>query len=235
MPTFDSIWRQASSLEGWLTEAQGRRLHSGALELDSEDLAVEIGSHKGKSTIVIASGLRCGARLVTIDPFDEPRWGGGAAALDEFEANVEAAACSDRVDLLRALSSQVSRSWPEHLSIAMLYVDGAHDYPTVSADIRSWAPRVRPGGSLMIHDAFSSPGVTKAVLRHMARNPTFDYEGADGTLVHFVARPASLRGRMLLYARVAYFVRNLGIKLALRWRWPWLRVALGQRAPEHPY
>jgi predicted O-methyltransferase YrrM len=234
-PAFDRAWDQASNVGGWLTRQQAATLYSATSRLQPNDVAVEIGSHQGKSTIMIASALPEGARLIAIDPFDDPRWGGGSEALAEFEANIEAAGLTDKVELARGLSSEVSRNWTLEQDIALLYLDGAHDYPTVADDIASWAGRIEAGGTLLIHDAFSSVGVTKAILRHLATNSEFDYQRADGSLVQFIARPTSAWNRVRLLGRLGYFVRNIGVKIALRRRWEWVRIVLGHRLAEDPY
>ena len=75
--TFAEAWTMASTVDGWLTEGQGRALFEAGRRLLGGTTAVEIGSHRGKSAILIASGLPEGGRLVAVDPFDNPRWGGG--------------------------------------------------------------------------------------------------------------------------------------------------------------
>ena len=47
----------------------------------------------------------------------------------------------------------------------LLYVDGAHRYGPARDDLRDWGARVRPGGALLVHDCFSSVGVTLAIGR----------------------------------------------------------------------
>ncbi len=48
--------------------------------------------------------------------------------------------------------------------VELLYIDGAHRYAPARDDIRRWGDRVPPGGTLLIHDSFSSVGVTGAIL-----------------------------------------------------------------------
>ena len=58
------------------------------------------------------------------------------------------------------------RRWTRsRASIDLLYVDGAHRYAPARDDIARWGARVRPGGLLLIHDSFSSVGVTLAQAR----------------------------------------------------------------------
>jgi predicted O-methyltransferase YrrM len=235
MNSFSEAWRLAKPIEGWLTQAQGRRLYDAAARLGPGDVAVEIGSHHGKSTVIIASALPEGAKVLAIDPFDDERWGGGRDSLAIFNANLERGGISDKVELQRGLSGEVVTRWPSTDRIALLYIDGAHDYPSVSRDITFWGAYLAEQASVLIHDAFSSIGVTGAVLRHLTVNRLYDYRGAAGTLVHFSHERSNPLRKVLLAAHLAYFARNLGVKFALRHRWDWLRVGLRHRTTEYPY
>ena len=64
----------------------------------------------------------------------------------------------------------------------LLYVDGAHRYGPARDDLRDWGARVRPGGALLVHDCFSSVGVTLALVRELVFGTTFDYEGRAAPL-----------------------------------------------------
>jgi predicted O-methyltransferase YrrM len=235
MRSFSEAWRLAEPIEGWLTQAQGRRLYETAARLRRGDVAVEIGSHHGKSTVIIASALPEGATMLAIDPFDDERWGGGRDSLAIFNANLERGGVANKVELRRGLSGEVVTGWPSTDHIAFLYVDGAHDYRSVSRDITLWGPHLADQASVLIHDAFSAAGVTGAVLRHLTVNRSYDYRGAAGTLVHFSHEPSNPLRKVLLVARIVYFTRNLGVKVALRHRWDWLRVGLRHRTTEYPY
>ena len=46
----------------------------------------------------------------------------------------------------------------------MLYIDGAHRVGPARDDIVRWGAKVAPGGTLLIHDSYSSVGVTLALL-----------------------------------------------------------------------
>ena len=69
----------------------------------------------------------------------------------------------DRVRHVRMLSSQAPL---EDGPIDLLYVDGAHRFGPARDDIVRWGARVRDGGTMLVHDSFSSIGVTLALLRH---------------------------------------------------------------------
>jgi predicted O-methyltransferase YrrM len=234
--TFDEAWTLASQAEGWLTEAQGRLLFGAAGQVSDGEAVVEIGSHHGKSTILLALGLRPGATMTAVDPFDDPRWGGGPEAFEAFRRNLERAGVSDRVTLYRGLSADAARSWtgPE---VGLAWLDGAHDLRSVLEDIDGWCPRVARGGRLLVHDAFSAIGTTKAVLRRLWWNRSFRYVGCERTLVVFEKEDRSVLGAIAdalrMSRRLVFFARVVGIKLARRRNLPKVESFL-MRVPNEP-
>ena len=62
-PRFEDVWARADAIGGWMTEGQGRLLFDSALNLTSGARIVEIGSHQGRSTVVLGlAGSRDRAR-----------------------------------------------------------------------------------------------------------------------------------------------------------------------------
>lgn len=59
-------------------------------------------------------------------------------------------------------SVEVAKEWKIPLDVCFL--DGAHDFDNVTADINAWMPHVKPGGLLIGHDAFMF-GVKRAIRR----------------------------------------------------------------------
>ena len=157
MPTFEQAWTVADSVEGWLLESQGRALFEAAGRLMPGTSAVEIGSHRGKSTVLIALGLPDSARLTAVDPFDDPRWGGGADSLETFRSNLTRAGVDQRVDLFRGLSEEAAAQWTSPL-VGFLWVDGAHDVESTLKDFDGWMPHMAVGAEMYVHDAFSAVG-----------------------------------------------------------------------------
>ena len=76
-PEFASVWAGADRIAGWLSRDQAAVLFDAAGALPPGSTVVEIGSHQGRSTVVLAAGLSAGSRLVAVDPFDATwRYGG---------------------------------------------------------------------------------------------------------------------------------------------------------------
>ena len=174
----------AAPSEGWLTEPQARRLWAAGARARPAGAVVEIGSFRGRSTVVLA--LATGS-VVAIDPHAgsdrgpqeiAPEASRGNADHDAFAANLAAAGVSDRVRHVRKFSDAAHADVDGPLSL--LYVDGAHRFGPARADVVDWGGRVEPGGTMLVHDAFSSIGVTLALARFVRRLPRVALHRADG-------------------------------------------------------
>ncbi len=222
MSDFADAWSAASQVEGWLLESQARALFDAAQALAAGTTAVEIGSHRGKSATLIALGLPEGARLTAVDPFDDPRWGGGPESLQIFESNMQKVGVRERVDLFRGLSEEASASW-RGLPVGLLWVDGAHDLASTLKDFDGWMPHMARGGRLYVHDAFSALGTTRAILRRFWFSSRVEFIGCERTLAMFVVRPLRPRERLAsgwrLARRLPFFFRIVAIKISRRRGW----------------
>ena len=219
--TFADAWALADDVDGWLTPEQGRALFDAAAKVPSGRAAIEVGSHRGKSTILLARGLAPGATLTAIDPFDDPRWGGGPESLEIFTANLERAGVAERVELHRGLSEEAAHDW-SGLPVALAWIDGAHDRRSVLIDIDRWDEHLVEGGTMLLHDAFSAIGTSEAVLARLWWTRRYRYVGCVRTLVEFRKEPRSVPEALVdavrLSPRLAFFARMVAIKLARRRR-----------------
>jgi hypothetical protein len=225
---FAAVWMRAETIPGWLTLTQARALWDAASNADPGSLIVEIGSHQGRSTVVLAAAARAaGATVVAIDPFVDGAMFGGAATRDKFEANLEAAGLRSVVRLIAERSTAIRPGWDE--PIGVLYIDGKHDYWTVSDDLQ-WAVHVADGGRVLVHDAYSSVGVTLALLRHVLPGRSLRYLGRTASLARFeVARPA-LADRSRMLRELPWWLCNVAVKIVLR-----IGRLFGHRTTPDPY
>jgi predicted O-methyltransferase YrrM len=229
---FEDAWSVASSIEGWLTRDQAWVLFGAARALPAGSTVVEIGSHQGRSTVLLASGLPAGGRLVTVDPFD-PRWRyGGPSTEARLRDHLARALVADRVEVMVTTSRAARASYdgPVHL----LHVDGKHDYRTVRDDLR-WTALVPEGGVVLVHDAFSSLGVTTALLRTLPVARRLAYTGRTGSLARLVVRRPSLGDRLRALRELPWWARNLVVKVLLRLRLRPIARVLGHDDPADPY
>ena len=120
----------------------------------------------------------------------------------------------------------------------MLYIDGAHRYGPARADIRDWGRRVGDGGTMLIHDSFSSIGVTLAIGRELVAGRRFRYVGRSRSLAEYRADLAGgdrFGNAVRQLVELPWFVRNVGLKVLLSLGWGRLARRLGLREPEWPY
>src|SRR5436309_4893603 len=101
--SFDEALHAVAGVEGWMTDAQARRLWDRARTLEPGGTVVEIGSYRGRSAIVLARAAREGVEVVAIDPHAGndrgPQQIHGTADEGEadhcsFLANLERAGCA---------------------------------------------------------------------------------------------------------------------------------------------
>jgi predicted O-methyltransferase YrrM len=241
---FDAALRAVDGVEGWLTEAQARRLWDRAQAAGPRARVVEIGSYRGRSAIVLARAAS--GEVVAIDPHAGndrgPRQIHGTAGEGEadnraFRANLERAGVAERVRHVRRPSGEALEEVAG--SLDLLYVDGAHRYGPARDDLDRWSARVAPGGTLLVHDAFSSVGVTLAIARLLVVGAHFRYAGRTGSLAEYRREDLGARARVANAARqlaeLPWFLRNLLVKLALVLRVRPVARALGHRSGSWPY
>ena len=128
-----------------------------------------------------------------------------------------------------------------HGTIDVLYIDGAHRYAAGAGRHQGLGrARVADGGTLLIHDSFSSVGVTLAIVRELVFGRRFRYVGRSRSLARYRAdlgRGAGDRARNAArqLAQLGWFARNVALKVLLRLGAGTLLARLGRRAPEWPY
>lgn len=243
--SFHDAWNRATPIEGWLTEGQARRLYLAALTVPEGGQVVEIGSFRGRSASVLATAAR---RVVCVDPHMGSDRGPqeieadpelGASDFESFHANLATAGVADRIEHVRALSADALDAVPGAAHV--LFVDGAHRYGPALDDLRRWGAKVPPGGRLLVHDSFSSIGVTGALLRAVTFSSHWRYLGRSRSLAEWERRrePAGagerLRGIGEQLAALPWFARNVAVKaLIVAGRPGWAR-ALGHRDGPWPY
>jgi predicted O-methyltransferase YrrM len=210
----DEAWDAASKIPGFLVENEARLLGTIAACLPNTGAIVEIGSFKGKSTVMLAKvsqhyGL---GPIVAIDPHNfnseelrEHRTSSDASSFSEFTDNLKAAGVSERVDVRRALSTDVVRDWSS--PIRFLWIDGNHSYRGAKADLDGFAPYLVPHGVVALHDALHDfPGPIRVFVEDILRSNRYGASGFTNSIAWSQFRPddgALFEGQRQALDRVA--------------------------------
>ncbi|MEJ5260499.1 MAG: class I SAM-dependent methyltransferase [Anaerohalosphaeraceae bacterium] len=139
-------FQELCELEGHLSEKEVLTLFYFAYFPKEEGSIVEIGSFKGKSTMVLASGLKKAGRAEKVFAVDPHLRG----SYEVFLENLRVHSVRDTVCPLRMTSEEAAKGWNE--SIRLLFVDGSHLYEDVLLDIRLWEPWLVRNGLIIFHD-----------------------------------------------------------------------------------
>jgi len=246
-PDLATVSARVADVQGWMSPGQASTLYDAAVGCPDHGTIVEIGSFQGRSTIVLASAAPPDAVVIAIDPHagndrgPQEIDGFEDAAADDnatFVANLERAGVAERVRHLRMFS--VAALGEVAGPVDVLYIDGAHRYAPARADIRDWGARVSDDGTMLIHDSFSSLGVTFAILRELLLGSRFRYVGRSRSMTIYRADlPAGLGARAGNAARqlaqLPWFVENLVLKVALTLGLGKVLGRFGRAVPDWPY
>lgn len=245
-PSFDQILAAVAEVEGWMTDDQARLLHDVASGLHPGDCMVEIGSFRGRSIIVVAQSAASSVRIVAIDPHgggdrgpqeiapDEVR---GDADHEAFMTNLASAGVADHVEHVRKTSDDALVDVQG--DVDMLYIDGAHRFGPARSDITAWGDRVGVGGTMLIHDSFSSIGVTFALVTTTFLSRRWKYVGRAQSMAEFrhvdLGTAESVKNLMRQLAQLPWFVRNVVIKVLITVKLAPLARLLGHHGTDWPY
>jgi hypothetical protein len=224
--TFEEARSAVDGIDGWLSDDQARRLWDRARALAPGATVVEIGSFRGRSTVLTALALPPDTQVIAIDPH-----GGNDRGPQEFEGkaseaevdhhvfleNLDRAGVRERVTYVREFS-HVAHDAVDG-DVDLLYIDGAHRFVPARADVVSWGARVRPGGTMLIHDSFSCLGVTMAIFAVLTGSPEWQYEGRSGSMAQYrrvrLAPAERRRSTLDQVAQLPWFFTNLLMKVLL--------------------
>ncbi len=238
--------RALDGVEGWFSPEQVARVVERASQVPPTGRIVEIGSFRGRSMVAIARSAPEGVEIVAIDPHagndrgpQEIEGFEDEAAVDSkvFLTNLERAGVRDRVTYVRKFSHEALGDVEG--PIDMLHIDGAHRYGPASDDIVSWGARVVDGGSILVHDSFSSVGVTLALATKLMFSGRWRYVGRSRSLAEYRREPVGGRARLANVARqlaqLPWFARNVAIKVLIVAKLPQLTKLLGHTGENWPY
>lgn len=143
-------------VDGWLTDAEAAELQ----RLAENQVVLEIGTWKGRSTIAMAATAR---RVIAIDHFYGDGYAGKAFTLPEAVQNIHDKGVRDKVNLCCGSYVDIL----PHLNMTkfgLVLYDADHTYDATITALRLIVPKVLPGTPVAVHDyePAAYPQVVKA-------------------------------------------------------------------------
>jgi hypothetical protein len=148
--------RDIASIDGWLSRDAAVLLYDLARQV-TKGCIVEVGSYRGRSTVVLALGAAAGhsPRVYAVEPH-EPFIGvlGGEFGPEDkaaFFRNMLRTGAYRHVRLLNISSEVLAPGWNQ--PVALLWLDGDHAYEGVRRDFDAWQPHLLPDCDVVLDDA----------------------------------------------------------------------------------
>lgn len=132
---------QAERIPGWMTRQELEWLYEKAKTMES---VVEIGSFKGRSTFVLASGCNSGiGKVYAIDPFTGValKCNPMADGKPTFEDFIKNCGHFKNLTVLKKTSLEAAASEHVPAEVDMVFIDGDHSYEGLKSDLEIWTAR----------------------------------------------------------------------------------------------
>jgi len=138
--------------------------------LPKDSVAAEIGVAEGHfSADLLEKGVR---KLYSVDNWNHiPSVTGDGNFNQEWHdknyrvAKERLSKYGERSVILKGLSVEMAKLVPDN-SLDLLYLDGAHYYAGVAADLNAWYPKVKSGGVVAGHDYENTDYQVKEAVSH---------------------------------------------------------------------
>lgn len=161
--------RLSAEIPGWIRGEQAEALALASFALPAAPVIVQIGTFFGSAAVLLAGArqLQGSGRVYCIDPFDcsgddfsVPHYrrilveAGGGTPRVHFDRNIRGAGLQRWVEAIEGRAEDIAAGWTAPIDLLALNGDqspvGAH------AAYRAWAPFLKPGGVIAVHN--SAPG-----------------------------------------------------------------------------
>ncbi len=208
-----AILAAAQGAGGHLRPREARFLALAALTVRAQGTIVEIGSYKGRSTVLLAHAARRAGRagVVAIDPLTSETVAATAALTATqpehvraaFERNLDAAGVSADVELIPRTSLEVATSWSR--PIRLLWIDGDHSNDGALRDVLAFTPFLSDGAVLAMHDVLNPfEGPVLAFAEHVLGSEWFASFGFCGSIAWAVRTSDREQSRAFATAKAEY-------------------------------
>lgn len=179
-------------VEGWLTPIEVIKLYESAqraiLETSINKIC-EIGSYKGKSTVILAKVIKNhgSGKLISVDPhentYTQKTHNSNASSLPDLKKNITKFKLKTFVEIVQDYSSAYMPKLLDE-SFALIFIDGDHEYRQVARDFEISFKKTSWNGYIAMHDALNILGPRKIMINAL-KNPNLIFCGLYGDLAIF--------------------------------------------------
>lgn len=172
-----------ANVEGFLSLPEATLLHDMAASVPSGSNVLEIGAYRGRSTCALALGAKeAGAIVYSVDNHPDYQVDNtvfGMVDNQAYYANLAHYGVGDVVRTINLPSDWVAVIWDD--PIALLFIDGSHEYRHVKNDWRNWSLYA---DTVLLHDtAGYHEGVDRVVLEILASGMWYCVQKVDSISV----------------------------------------------------
>lgn len=185
----DKLLNEIESVEGYLTPKEVRFLALLAACPTAVGDVLEIGSFKGKSTVILAKSAQFGGnhtKIYAVDPMTapsetDPDLRGAASSFEDFQKNIKAHEVHENIEFHQTFSYELAKTWDKPLRL--LWIDGDHTYHGTKSDFEGFAPHLADGGIVAIHDVLHEfDGGIRVFMENVLLSPNFAASGFCGSI-----------------------------------------------------
>ncbi len=184
----EKLLDEIADFEGYLSPNEIRFLTLLAACPTADGEILEIGSFKGKSTIILAKASRLTEKpfVHAVDPMvapseTDPDLKGESSSYPAFQKNLENGGVADIVELHQTFSSELAKTWDK--AIRLLWIDGDHTYKGTSLDLKGFEDHLTDGAIVAFHDVLHEfEGGIRVFMEDILLSPNYGACGFVGSI-----------------------------------------------------
>jgi predicted O-methyltransferase YrrM len=184
----ENLLKEVETVEGYLALNEMRFLALMAACPTATGEILEIGSFKGRSTIILAkfAALSGNSKIHAVDPMTapsetDPDLRGDVSSVADFQKNIEAHNVAGNIEFHQTFSFELAKTWDK--PIRLLWIDGDHTYKGTKLDFEGFAPFLTDGAIVAIHDVLHEfEGGIRVFMEDILLSPNFGACGFCGSI-----------------------------------------------------
>lgn len=169
---YASVKSEVEDVEGFLIPGQEEYLFNKVKSLPDDAIIVEIGSHKGRSTVAMGYACKGTKRKIhCIDPWPN--------TFNEFISNIQKNKLEDFIIPVKGMSQDILKSRHNLVGekeVDFVFIDGSHEHIDVLKDFELAYPLVKKNGWIALHDVIETWPGPERVWNEIAKPILINHE-----------------------------------------------------------